>query len=450
MKNPNVLIIMTDQQSRRSISALGSVNIQTPNLDRIAHEGAIFENFFTPTAVCTPSRGSFVTGLYPIQHGCSKNNYFLYDNAKTIAEVFKDSDYQTGYAGKWHLAGEAKPGFMRQEESRGFDSCKYMYNRGHWTSIVQLDGSHSVISAKDEVLTGSSKMGDEKSYTTDILSDATIEFIKTRDKSKPFLYMLSIPDPHTPVSVRKPYNTMYKPENIILPENFYKFNAPWAPEGTYQTPDNNSNEDLAKKWMASYYGEVSCIDDNVGKILATLENENILDDTIIIFTTDHGEYLGEHGLWRKGQLYPEVNHVPFFMRYPKKIAANTKVKEYASAIDMLRTVTSLAEIKNTSCDVGQDASILFQPDHENWNATQHLTGSNFTFASTIKDNIFVGFRQDGHNLMFDMEKDLLNNNNLYYEPAYAKIRKELYEITLEHELKLNTPCVPWLKNVVLD
>ncbi|WP_305767656.1 sulfatase-like hydrolase/transferase [Candidatus Epulonipiscium viviparus] len=444
MSNPNVLIIMTDQQTRKSISALGAVNLKTPNLDRIATEGAIFENFFTPTAVCTPSRGSFVTGLYPIQHGCTHNNNFLYDNAKTIAEVFKDSDYQTGYAGKWHLNGDAKPGFMTSKESRGFDSCKYMYNRGHWKSIVAVDGKLTV--AQTDELTGVNKVGDENTYTTDVLSKAAINFIESRDKTRPFLYMVSIPDPHTPVTVREPYASMYNPADIILPENFYKSNAPWAPEGTYKTADNNSDGEAAKKWMALYYGEVSCIDDNVGKILQSLENEGILDDTIIVFTTDHGEYMGEHGLWRKGQLYPEVNHVPFFVRYPKKITANTRITDYVSAIDMLRTVASLAEVENTSCDVGQDATALLRGDNSNWDGVQYLTGYAFRFTAIIKDGIFAGFRHDGKNLLFDMEKDPLNNNNLYDDPAYAVTKKNLYEAILKHEIKLNSPCVAWLKD----
>ncbi|ONI44925.1 hypothetical protein AN641_05435 [Candidatus Epulonipiscioides gigas] len=313
-----------------------------------------------------------------------------------------------------------------------------MYNRGHWKSIIELDNNLTV--ASNDELTAINKVGDENTYTTDVLSTATIDFIKNRDIDKPFLYLVSIPDPHTPVNIREPYASMYNPDDIILPENFYKYNAHWAPNGTVQNDQNNGDETAAKEWMALYFCEVSYIDDNVGRILEALENEHILDDTIVVFTTDHGEYMGEHGLWRKGQLYPEVNHIPFFIRYPKKINANTKISEYVSAVDFLITMTSLAEIDNTSCDVGQDASVLFQ-DNNHWDGTQYLTSSTFSFSAISKEAIFVGFRQDEYNLMFDMEKDPLNNN-LYNAPKYFDIKKKLYEKLLNFETKLNTPtCV---------
>ncbi len=443
MNKPNVLLIMTDQQSKWTISALGAKDIQTPNMDRIGQEGAIFENFYTPCAVCTPSRACFLTGLHSPENGAMNNQQTMKPEIPTIAEIFRDIGYDTGYAGKWHLNGEAKPGWMTVEESRGFTDCRYMFNRGHWKCLIEDNETHQVdvtqysdTDSKDQ----SQNIGNEETYTTDFLTNKTVDFIKNRNKDKPFLYMLNIPDPHTPFTVRAPYDTMFDPEKINLPDAFYVDCPEWS-IGMDENGDKKRSK--AKQLLSQYYGEVKCIDDNLGKIFDTLEKENILDDTVIVFTTDHGEYMGEHGLWHKNSTFPSVYHIPFFMRYPKKIRTGTKIENFVSSVDFKKMIMSIAEIKNDDVK-GKDASILFNGYDKNWDNTAHMYNSSYISVMLQKDNYFLGVRKDGYRHFYDTKKDPLLLDNLYSNSSYFKYIDAMYEEIYNLHSKINSPAMKWL------
>ncbi len=446
MKKPNVLIVMTDQQSSWSISALGARDISTPYIDRVGNEGAIFEQFFTPCAVCTPSRGSLLTGLHTPQHGAHKNQLPLSFEAKTIAEVFKENGYSTGYAGKWHLNGEDKPGFMTEKDSHGFTDCRYMFNRGHWKKLIedQETGEVSVADYNDSYAGAmGDEIGDETTYTTDFLCDKAVEFIKDRDKATPFLYMISIPDPHTPFSVREPYDTMFDPAKINLPEAFYKSCPPWMPEG-FNRGKSCPDRKVASELLAAYLGEVKCIDDNMGKLFKTLEQEEILDNTIIVFTTDHGEYMGEHGLWGKNSSFSSVFHIPFLIRYPEKINSGTKVDNYVSMLDFKKMLTSLANVADDSEDMGRDATVLLNGKCTDWQDSVHMYTSDFDSIMMQKNDIFLSLREDGHHMLFDMKNDVNQYNNLYSLDEYKPLVNELTTEIIDMHKKIESPALSWL------
>ena len=209
-KRPNLLIIHTDQLSSWAISAYarkltqtpnyGKVLVETPHIDSLAKEGAILYNFFTNSAVCTPSRGCLLAGRYPHVHGAYKNNIEMNRDEVTIAHILHRHGYDTGYAGKWHLDGEPKPGWVEPARSMGFADCRFMFNRGHWKKVVEQPEGNPEVSPYKVI-------GDKKTYTTDWLTDKTIAFIK-RPRSRPFLYLVCLPDPQKPFTVREPYKTM--------------------------------------------------------------------------------------------------------------------------------------------------------------------------------------------------------------------------------------------------
>ena len=179
-EHPNLLIIHTDQLSSWAISAYagqltktpnyGKILVETPNIDSLAKEGAILHNFFTNSAVCTPSRGCLVTGRYPHVHGAYRNNIEMNRDEITIARILQNNGYETGYAGKWHLDGEPKPGWVKTNRSMGFADCRFMFNRGHWKKIVEQSQGNPEVSPYKVI-------GDAKTFTTDWLADKTIEFI---------------------------------------------------------------------------------------------------------------------------------------------------------------------------------------------------------------------------------------------------------------------------------
>ena len=252
MPNPNLLVIHTDQQSWWTLGCYGGSLIETPNIDRLAHEGALFRDFFTNSAVCTPSRGCLVTGRYPHCHGAYTNNLPLNRDEVTFAHVLQGSGYETGYSGKWHLDGPLRPGWIHPERSMGFEDCRYMFNRGHWKKVIDkpmADMSPTVL-PYDEI-------GDEETFTTDWLTRKTTGFV-SRQRHSPFCYMVSIPDPHSPFTVRAPYDTMYRPEDLPVPATFSEENLPaWAEaarsRGTFCL-DHPDREQVLRERLAQYCG----------------------------------------------------------------------------------------------------------------------------------------------------------------------------------------------------
>ena len=259
MSSPNLLVIHTDQQSSWTLGAYGGTLVETPNTDRIGAEGAVLTNFFTNSAICTPSRGCLVTGRYPCANGALANNLCLNPDEVTFARVLLDAGYDTGYCGKWHLDGTPRPGWVHPERSMGFRDCRYMFNRGHWQRIEDPemgDMQPKVFEYK--------YIGDEETYATDWLVDKAIGFLR-RDRDRPFCCMLSIPDPHTPFSVRAPYDTMFDPADMPLPASFGEESLPdWAEEcrarGRYRL-DRADREDELRRNKAQYCGMVKLIDE---------------------------------------------------------------------------------------------------------------------------------------------------------------------------------------------
>ncbi len=280
MPQPNLLIVHTDQQPWWTVSAYGRSPVETPNQDRLAREGALLRNFFTNSAVCTPSRGCFLTGRYPHSHGAYTNNVSLNPDEVTIAEALRRAGYATSYAGKWHLDGTPRPGWVHPDRAMGFEDARFMFNRGHWQKIedMPMGGVQPVVHPYGVI-------GDEHTYTTDYLTDKTLDILKAA--RRPFFHMVSYPDPHDPADIREPYHSMFDPDDDAVAVHA----APGGPAGlggvrssSAGDPGRGAEESLRRR-MALFCGEVRCIDDSLGRILAWLEEAGILDETIVVFTS---------------------------------------------------------------------------------------------------------------------------------------------------------------------
>jgi len=350
----NLLIIQTDEHHFSTLGCYGGRIVGTPNIDWLAKQGARCNGFYATTPVCSPSRGSLVSGLYPQKTPVTSNNIPLDDSIVTFAELLRRQGYRTGYAGKWHLDGNGKPQWAPRRRF-GFDDNRFMFNRGHWKKFVQTADGPAVGSRNAQ---GQPNYGldgaDEKTFSTDWLCDRTVDFIQA-DSTQPFCYMVSLPDPHGPNTVRAPYDTMYKDVRIPIPVSLKR-----KPE---QIPAWGRSAGVTaaqlQRLMPNYYGMVRCIDDNVGKILDTLRNRNLLEKTIIVFTADHGDLCGEHGRLNKGVPYEGSARIPFLMYCPGRIKPGTVVNEALSNIDFLPTVMSLLDVPHELTVDGRDASGLF-------------------------------------------------------------------------------------------
>lgn len=436
---PNLLIIHTDQQSSWTLSAYGGKVVNTPNIDFIGNEGVIFDNFFTNSAVCTPSRGCFITGRYPYCHGAYENKIELNRDEITIGHILEKYGYDTAYIGKWHLDGPLSEGWVKPDRSMGFKDNKYMYNYGHKKSIIERESGPPL---------KSKKIGNENTYTTDWLTARTLEFIK-RPRKNPFFLMLSIPDPHTPFSVREPYSSMYNPDEMLLPETFYQEDHPcWIPDKRFVSKKGISEKEF-RWYKAQYCGEVKCIDDNVGRILECLTKENIMDNTIIVYTTDHGEYMGEHGLITKNELYETAYRIPLLIYWPKKISKGRRIKELVSTVDFQQTILGLMDIEPSGREQGRDASSLITGDDSNWENEVFIHHDSLKRAGIFTESFELGLTSVGDHILFDRENDPLQINNLFYNSDYMKIINDLSHKILEHNEKYSSSCVlDWLRPII--
>lgn len=362
---PNLLVIQTDEHNFRTLGCYRElmskeqafiwgegVAVETPHLDWIARNGAIADRFYATSPVCTPSRAAFVSGRFPQNTGAISNNLPMRDDVVTFADVLRRSGYATGYAGKWHLDGPGKPQWEPKRKF-GFEDNRYMFNRGHWKKMEITDQGPRITGTNNRGQANYNVEGaDEKSFTTDFLTERTIDFIK-RNKSNPFCYYVSIPDPHGPNTVRAPYDTMYL--NL-------KFKQPRTAlaQGEKLPGYAATRRDQFKPvQMARYFGMVKCIDDNVGRILDTLRSQGVLERTYIVFTSDHGDFCGEHGRHNKGLPGEASARIPFLIHAPGKIKPGTVVRSALSTVDFKPTILSLMGIGHVGKDEGRDASRLF-------------------------------------------------------------------------------------------
>jgi arylsulfatase A-like enzyme len=469
---PNVLLILTDEQNLSTLSCYGG-HVETPHIDSLAADGALFRNYFTNSASCAPSRGCLLTGRYPHAHGAYFNDIEMKRDEVTLGHVLTRAGYDTGYAGKWHLDGPGRPGWIAPERSMGFAECRWMYNRGHWKSVVErpngwpenrsvtkVGGGFDdpspeqlkafVAEAPDGRPDLSYRIGDGE-YFTDWLTDKAIEFLEA-PRQRPFFYMLSIPDPHFPFTVRPPYDTMYDPAAMPIPSTFRERNLPsWAEEFRQEILkseglawDDPQREVLLRRWMAQYFGQVKNIDDNVGRILASLRASGRLDNTVILFTTDHGDYMGEHGLYRKEQFYETAHHLPLLIRWPRKIEAGTEVERFFASVDLAPTLYGLLGLEPSGREQGRDGSAFLTGGTVEWTDEVHIHHDSLERAGIFTPEHELGLVKEGDNCLYDRVNDPEQVRNQYADPAKAAVVEELTDRVRRHHREVDSPAAEWL------
>ena len=448
MSQPNVLIVFTDQQSCWTLGCYGGGVVDTPNIDRLASDGARFTSYFTNHAWCTPARGTFFTGRYPHCHGAWVNHMPLNRDEVTFGEVLRRQGYDTGYAGKWHLDGFPCPGFVNPDRSMGFTDCRCMYNRGSWKYMASRrrpEWQPAVLHSQSE------PVGDEETYPTDYLTTEAIRFIR-RERDNPFCFVLSINDPHPAYLVRPPYDAMFRPEDMPVPRTFNQEGLPSWTNGTLArgpfTADNTDRELSLRIQKANYCGMVKLIDDSVGRVLDALEEGGVLDNTVVVFTTDHGDYMGEHGLRGKNLLYEAVYRIPLLVRWPKAIAPGTEVDRICSTVDFQQTLLGLMGVEPTGREQGADASPFLRGRSVAWEDAAFLYHTDhecaFEYAGIVTHEHHLVLAKSGESILFDRLSDPDQTNNLFGDPAYAGVVRDLTSRIVQHHDEHASPARDWL------
>lgn len=434
---PNLLVIVTDEHNFRTLGCYRElmppeqafvwgrdVKVDTPNIDWLAQHGAIADRFYATSPVCTPSRAALVSGLYPQNTGAHMNNLPMNDAVVTFAEVLRRRGYATGYAGKWHLDNDARPGWQPPRKF-GFADNRYMFNRGHWKHL-ELTPEGARVGAVDAAGTPTYALNgaDAKTFTTDFLTDRAVEFIRA-NRAQPFCYVLSIPDPHGPNTVRAPYDTMFDPAKFQQPHS--------ATQPGVKLPSYASTvvQRFNQQQMAWYFGMVKCIDDNVGKVLATLRETGLLEKTFIVFTSDHGDMCGEHGRDNKGIPLEASARVPFIVYAPGVVPARTQVRAALANVNFKPTILSLMGVENAGATEGRDVAALLrgqsadspEPAFLRIGSGEEGGGRGWLGAFTRRHKLVIG--ADGEPALFDLEADPEELTNLFASPAHREIVRTL-------------------------
>jgi arylsulfatase A-like enzyme len=448
---PNLLVIQTDEHNFRTLGCYRAlmpddqafvwgpgIKVDTPNIDWIAEHGALATRFYGTSPVCTPSRAAMMTGHYPQNTGAISNDVPMNDDMVTYAAVLRDHGYSTGYAGKWHLDGPGKPQWEPQRRF-GFDDNRYMFNRGHWKKLVETAEGPQVggTNAKGEPnydLDGA----DDHSFTTDFLADRAVEFIR-KHKNVPFAYHVSIPDPHGPNTVRAPYDTMFTHLDFQKPKSAQSEGENLPAYAATQKGGANA------KQMAQYFGMVKCVDDNIGKILDALRETGVLNRTIIVFTSDHGDLCGEHGRDNKGVPMEASARIPFLIHAPGLIKAGTIVSQSLGSVDFKPTVLSLMGVKSIG-DEGRDAAPLFTgaTSAKDWHDTNFLR-----IGQNAKSGWFGAFTTRYKLIMapgspagfFDLQTDPHEMSNAINMPEHRETIRQLGKELKAYATKHHDPIL---------
>lgn len=482
---PNLLFIMTDQQRWDALSIAGNSVLKTPNLDRLAKQGAYFKNAYTPCAVCAPARSSILTGCTVENTGVKTNGLTYYVEKEglmimpTFDEILSEEGYRCEYYGKWHslskhtdiyknpLRADKKgksvfgPGgqgliyhdyldqhvpkrelkmgeFYDNISARPYrtdpiDSC-------HGMSAAELQAAKVKVVQPDQH--GELLFSSEHSFTA-FQARQTIEAIE-RLKDKPFSITCSFHFPHSPILPTKPYYGMYPAKDMVPPASIddNMSNSPYAAANGRKNLPEYRDKDKIKYMISNYYGLIKEIDDWVGRILSTLDAHGLTENTLVIFTSDHGEMLGSHGMREKNVFYEESAHIPLLIRLPGRIKSNITVNGYVSLVDLFPTVMDYLEM-GTRKSNGKSLRGLIEGtdlEHGKYVVTEwDYRGDTEPNYMIVKDGwkLILPYSEKSTvlNAMYDLNTDPYEMNNLIGKNPdrhrYAKKTEEFRACLLE-------------------
>jgi arylsulfatase A-like enzyme len=357
MKQPNLLVIYTDEQAAKTMSAYGNDQIETPNLDALGEDSLVFERTYVTQPVCTPSRSSILTGLYPHTSGCTANNIPLPEDVDCLPELSDFSDYRTAHMGKWHLGDEifAQHGFDEwvsiEDGYRDYYSpwrdkdqhCDYW----HWLvdeqGVAPPEGDGFNAFGRTEA----AHLPEEHSKPA-FLAERATQFLGEAGDD-PFMLFVNFLEPHMPFF--GPRDDQYDPDEVPLPDNFDAVPGPNAPLKLRLLYEHYRHggisgmplktEDDWRRLIANYWGLCSQVDTHAGRILDALEANGQADDTIVVFTSDHGDMMGSHQLVAKTVMYEEAVRVPMLLRVPWMTQARGRVEAPVSQVDLVPSLLDL-------------------------------------------------------------------------------------------------------------
>lgn len=456
-KRPNVIFVFTDDHASHSISAYGSRINKTPNLDRLAKEGMLFRNCFCTNSICAPSRAVILTGKHSHANGVIDNIVTFDGSQQTFSKLLQKSGYQTAMIGKWHL----------KSDPMGFDHWMILYGQGTYYNPTFKT------TAGDKKYTG---------YTTDIITDHVMDWLKTgRDQSKPFVMMYQHKAPHREWSPGPDHLTMYddadipepttlfddwkgrtsaaakqtmtierhmndtdlkfKPPPNLTPEQLAKWNAAYEPKNAAFKKANLQGKELVRwkyqRYIKDYLRCVASVDDNMGRLLKYLDESGLAKDTVVIYSSDQGFYLGDKGWYDKRWMYEESFRMPLIVRWPGVVKPGSENRDLVQNLDFAETFLDLAGVPIPSDMQGHSlVPLLKGQTPKDWRTSVYYHYYEWYGPGTVHDvQRHYGVRTQRYKLihyylineweLFDLDNDPGEMRSVYEAPAYAGVVKEL-------------------------
>jgi arylsulfatase A-like enzyme len=440
VRRPNILLITDDQHNARNLGCYGDKLVRTPVLDKLAARGVRFTHGYTTNMICAPARVSMVTGQYVHSHGYYGNSGPHPGRPLWVTSHLRRNGYQTAMVGKAHY------GWPKVAEE--FDYIK-LCDRIDCSPDDPLKNDYfRMLLEKGQVRRSddSQRRGTNNPARSDLpeelsveawTSDNAIDFLRKRDKSRPCFCFVSFQRPHAPITPPAPYDTMYKPSDVPLPPS------------VHDTFDNKPAEQLAaakrsiypyhptdltklQQIMAMYFGLITLIDSHIGRILAELDAQNLTNDTLILFTADHGDFSGEHGFFHKNlAMYEAIHHIPFIMAGPG-IESGVVRDEFVQLTDIYPTACEFAGLPIPESVQGLSLLPLGRPNPGAWQRTAAFAEEEGRMCIRTSRYRMVFDPIGSANELYDHSDDPWEIKNRYDDPAYSKARQQLADDFLRY------------------
>jgi arylsulfatase A-like enzyme len=448
-EQPNILFIMGDDHTTQVISCYEGIfaeQAKTVHIDRIAAAGMRFDNVFCTNSICSPSRATILTGKYSHKNGIYRLGQSFDMSQTTTVDLLGDAGYRVAVFGKWHL--RCKP--------EGFDDYMVLPVQGRYQDPqFYVPGSDSLVTVKG--------------WCTDIIADKTMEYLKNRDRDKPFFVMCHFKATHDPWASRPPFDTLFTNEEMPAPANLFDtyenreeparrttLKLEYMNQGTYPHNRLEGVDELTQRnhiyqqYIRDFIRCGRVLDENVGRLLDFLEEEGLDENTIVIYTADQGHFLGEHGFFSKRFMYEEAIRMPLIVRYPGRIAAGSVNDDLVTNVDFAPTITDLAGLIIPEDMQGESfLPLLKGQTPENWRQAvyyrywQHLLHRDVTahYGIRTKTHKLIYFHGQPLGMtdfpavdpsweMYDLVNDPGEMNSIYHDPAQQSFVKELKESLL--------------------
>ena len=456
-KRPNILFIMSDDHAAHAISSYGSRINQTPNIDRIANQGIRFDNCFCTNAICTPSRATILTGTYNHVNEVTTLSTPMDNRLLTFPKLLQQNGYQTAIFGKWHL------GTGPRHCPTGFDDWAVVPGQGryHNPEFIFKDPNGGTTRTVE-------------GYVTDLITDMCLDWLHQRDPEKPFCLLCHHKAPHRPWYPDEAHAELFLNEDVPEPETLYddysnRAGAASAAEMRvgvhmneidlkceipYELPENELRKWAYQRYIKDYLRVIASVDDNVGRLLDYLDAEDLAENTMVIYTSDQGFFLGDHGWYDKRFMYEESLRMPFLLRYPKEVQPASTNDEIILNLDFAPLFLDLAEITIPDSFQGSSFRDLWRGEtptdwqqslyyrywmhkaHHNVYAHYGIRTRRYKliyyYADALGQLGAVDESYEPEWEFFDLEVDPYELNNLYHDPAYAdtikKLKQELHRL----------------------